>query len=187
MSTISNRISVAVAQHSDEPVEYQYAGTHEFPHIATNTSGSIRVCANRSEGYAVVRGQDSAGTFQVSEDFEGTSRKAINAAVERAFDSLKMFRAERAFREDALRFLNETQEILVEEYGYRVDRRGERRLSVSGVTLRVFPAVGEDGRSTGRAAWDVVAGAHGSAYAGRDGRSPADAAAAVAKLVARVA
>ena len=178
MTSIEQRILDTVATCTSNPV-WQRCAEPGYPYVVADVPQTIRVYANRHDGYAIILDTDDDGQFSTTEDFTGTSRQSITTAIRHGRERLDAVRTRRAFYRDERRVLSSIAAALAHQ-GLQTTRTAEG-LQVGELSVSCTEELTQDRAPTGRALWRV-AGTDGVATAETDGSSPKDAANLIARL-----
>mgnify|MGYP000847923454 CR=1 FL=1 len=177
MTSIEQRILDTVATCTSNPV-WQRCAEPGYPYVVADVPQTIRVYANRHDGYVIILDTDDDGCFSTTEDFTGTSRQSITTAIRHGRERLDAVRTRRAFYREERRVLSSIAAALAHQ-GLQTTRTAEG-LQVGELSVSCIEELTQDGAPTGRALWRVT----GAALAAvTDGTCPQDA----ANLIARVA
>lgn len=177
MTSIEQRILDTVATCTGNSV-WQRCAEPGYPYVVADVPQTIRVYANRHDGYVIILDTDDDGCFSTTEDFTGTSRQSITTAIRHGRERLDAVRTRRAFYRDERRVLSSVAAALAHQ-GLQTTRTAEG-LQVGELSVSCIEELTQDGAPTGRALWLVT----GVALAAvTDGTCPQDA----ATLIARVA
>jgi hypothetical protein len=179
MTSIEQRILDTVATCTGNSV-WQRCAEPGYPYVVADVPQTIRVYANRHDGYVIILDTDDDGCFSTTEDFTGTSRQSITTAIRHGRERLDAVRTRRAFYRDERRVLSSVAAALAHQ-GLQTTRTAEG-LQVGELSVSCIEELTQDGAPTGRALW-LVTGAGIVATAEKDGTCPQDA----ATLIARVA
>lgn len=179
MTSIEQRILDIVAACTGNPV-WQRCAEPGYPYVVADVPQTIRLYANRHDGYVIILDTDDDGCFSTTEDFTGTSRQSITTAIRHGRERLDAVRTRRAFYRDERRVLSSIAAALAQQGLYAA--RTAEGLQVGELSVSCTEELDQGGCPTGRALWRV-AGTDGVATAETDGSSPKDA----ANLIARVA
>lgn len=177
MTSIEQRIINIVATCTSNPV-WQRCAEPGYPYVVADVPQTIRLYANRHDGYVIILDTDDDGCFSTTEDFTCTSRQSITTAIRHGRERLDAVRTRRAFYRDERRGLSSIAAALAHQ-GLQAVRTAEG-LQVGELSVSCVEELAQDGGPTGRALWRV-AGAALAAVA--DGTCPQDA----VNLIARVA
>lgn len=170
MTSIEQQLIDTVATCTSNPVR-QRCSEPGYPYVVADAPQTIRVYANRHDGYVIILDTYTDGQFSTTEDFTSTSRQSITTAIRHGRERLDAVRTRRAFYRDERRVLSSIAAA-----------RTAEGLQVGELSVSCTEELTQDGAPTGRALWRVT-GADGVATAETDGSSPEDA----ANLIARVA
>lgn len=179
MTSIKQQLIDTVATCTGNPVRQRRAEPG-YPYVIADAPQTIRVYANRHDGYVIILDTDDNGQFSTTEDFTGTSRQSLTTAIRHGRERLDAVRTRRAFYRDERRVLSSIAAALAQQGLYAA--RTAEGLQVGELSVSCTEELTQDGCPTGRALWRV-AGTDGVATAETDGSSPKDA----ANLIARVA
>lgn len=179
MTSIEQQLIDTVATCTSNPV-WQRCAEPGYPYVVADAPQTIRVYANRHDGYVIILDTDDDGQFSTTEDFTGTSRQSLTTAIRHGRERLDAVRTRRAFYRDERRVLSSIAAALAQQGLYAA--RTAEGLQVGELSVSCTEELTQDGAPTGRALWRV-AGTDGVATAETDGSSPKDA----ANLIARVA
>ena len=179
MTSIEQQLIDTVATCTSNPVRQRRAEPG-YPYVVADAPQTIRLYANRHDGYVIILDTDDDGQFSTTEDFTSTSTQRITTAIRHGRERLDAVRTRRAFYRDERRVLSSIAAVLAHQ-GLHAARTAEG-LQVGELSVSCTEELDQDGSPTGRALWRVT-GADGVATAETDGSSPEDA----ANLIARAA
>lgn len=177
MTSIEQRIINIVATCTSNPV-WQRCAEPGYPYVVADVPQTIRVYANRHDGYVIILDADDDGCFSTTEDFTGISRQSITTAIRQGRERLDAVRTRRAFYREERRGLSSIAAALAHQ-GLQAVRTAEG-LQIGELSVSCVEELAQDGSPTGRALWRV---ADTALAAVTDGTCPQDA----VNLIARAA